>query len=88
MQLQIKLLSMLLLAAVAQPAIGIGFAQFAAWVDRVFGAGAGNGGPELHAAAFGLEVFAIETTEQFGGVDGGWRGANRDAQVPGGQINH
>src|SRR5690606_5105524 len=45
---------------VAQAPVGVGFAQFAAWVNGVFGAGAGHGGPELHIAAFGLEVLIVE----------------------------
>ncbi|CAI2799836.1 Uncharacterized protein PFLU_5699 [Pseudomonas [fluorescens] SBW25] len=73
---------------VAQAPIGVGLAQFAARVHGIFGAGAGDGGPELHVAAFGLEILVLEAAHQLWGLDGGGRGADRNAQVPGGKINH
>ncbi len=73
---------------VTQAAVGVGFTQFAAWVDGVFGARARHRRPELHIAAFGLEVLIVEAAHQPWRFNGrGW-GADRDAQVPGGKVDH
>ncbi|MNY11547.1 hypothetical protein D3C86_1445810 [compost metagenome] len=73
---------------VVQGAVGIGFAQFGAWVDGVFGLGAGHRCPEEQGAVLGIEVLALVTLDQPGGFDGSGWAADRHAQVPGSEVNH
>lgn len=73
---------------VTQRAIGEGFTHFAA---RELGVGRGRAvdrRPEADRAVFRLEVVILITASQRGCLNGGRRHADRDGQVPGGEVDH
>ncbi|MNP29459.1 hypothetical protein D3C76_1224860 [compost metagenome] len=49
---------------IAQGAVAVGFAQFAAWVNSIGRRGACHGGPEKHRAGFRVEVLVLEALNQ------------------------
>ncbi|KAI1695462.1 response regulator receiver domain-containing protein [Ditylenchus destructor] len=51
---------------VTQPSIGVGLTQFAARVNGIFGAGAGDRGPELHVAASAWKYWSLKPFISFG----------------------
>ncbi|MNE98729.1 hypothetical protein D3C80_1972920 [compost metagenome] len=71
-----------------QRTVAVGFAQFSAGVDRIFGARAGDRCPEEHGAGIGVEILVLVTAHQSRGVDGGRRAADGNAEVPGCEIDH
>ena len=73
---------------VAQSAVSESLAQLAARVGRVGGRGAVDRRPEKQLALLGLKVVILIPPSQNGGGNNGGGNADRDGQVPGGQIDH
>ncbi|MNE39635.1 hypothetical protein D3C80_1335980 [compost metagenome] len=73
---------------VTQGAVTVGFTQFCAGINSIFGPGTGHRGPEKQCAGIGMEVLILEAVYQFGGFYCVRRAANGDAEVPGCEIDH